>query len=373
MLALSTKITAGSILVADLDPYETLTRYLAVFRSSGRLFWVPYYVILTALLATAFTAWRPRKAVLLITVAFLVQFTDTLPLRRGVREQVSRSHPLPFHSPQWSSLGQDHANLLVVPPWQCLHAAGRTDTPGGLDGFRLFGMLAVSQRMRTNSYYAARFSAASLAFHCDQAVKDLQERLLSPDAAYVVSPAVARIIAAGPTGPQACHTLDGFILCSTKTDFGLGPGSVPEAPIMYATGRIESWRDAEARGFFLGHWHAAEPDGVWSKGYGVVQFRLTPEQRSQYHAVSLRLAVPIGAKGVQYRIRSGSHEQAGTFPGSVPPRAEVFEVQVPLQGLPDGVEEIALVTQDAVRPADIGMNQDPRRLGLGVRSLRLLP
>ena len=51
-LAVSTKVTAGSVLVADLDPHETLTRYLAVFRGSGRLFWVPYYVILTAILAT---------------------------------------------------------------------------------------------------------------------------------------------------------------------------------------------------------------------------------------------------------------------------------------------------------------------------------
>ena len=205
-LAASTKITAGSVLMADLDPSETLTRYLAVFRSSGRMFWVPYYVMLTALLATAFTLWRPRQATVLITVALVVQVADTLPLRRGVREQVSRSHPLPFQSPQWSSLGQAHANLLVVPPWQCLHAAGRSDTPGGLDGFRIFGLLAVSQHMRTNSYYAARYSAASLAFHCDQAVKDLMHNPLSPDSAYVVSPAIARIIAAGPTGPNACHT-----------------------------------------------------------------------------------------------------------------------------------------------------------------------
>jgi hypothetical protein len=234
-------------------------------------------------------------------------------------------------------------------------------------------MLAVSQHMRTNSYYAARYSSASLGFHCDQAVKELLEKPLSPDAAYVVSPAIARIIAAGPTGPSACHTLDGFILCSTKTDFSLGPGSASEVPIMYTSGRIESWRDAVERGYFLGHWHAAEPDGIWSQGYGVMQFRLTPEQRSRYHAVSLGLVVPVGAEGVQYRIQSGSHEQSSTFLGSSVPRVEVFEVQAPLQGSPDGIEKIVLTTQDAVRPVDIGMNQDRRRLGLGVRSIRLLP
>lgn len=371
-LAVSTRVSAGSVLVADLDPHDTLTRYLAVFRASGRLFWVPYYVILTAVLATAFILWPPRKAAVLISVAFVVQFADTLPLRWGVRAQVSQSHPLPFHSPQWSSLGQDHVNLLVLPPWQCSAMLG-ADTPGGQDGFRIFGLLAAAQHMRTNSYYAGRYSAASLAFHCDQAVKDLMNNPLSPDSAYVVSPSVASIIAAGPTGPSACHTLDGFILCSTKTDFGLGPSSSIEVPMMYASGRIESWRDAEERGYFLGDWHAADPEGIWSKGYGVVQFRLTPEQRSQYRAVSLYLAVPVGAKGVHYRIQSGSQEQSGTFRGSSMPRVEVFEVRAPLQGSPDDIEKIVLITQDAVRPFDIGMNNDTRRLGLGLKGIRLLP
>jgi hypothetical protein len=373
-LAVSTNVSAGSVRVIDLDPHESLTKYLGVFRASGRLFWAPYYVILMAILATAFTLWRPRKAAVLITVALLVQFADTFPLRRVVQAHISHalSLPSPLHSPQWSSLGKDHANLLVLPPWQCYMKHG-ADTPGGRDGFRIFGLLAAAQHMRTNSYYAARYSAASLAFHCDQAVNDLRKEPLSPDSAYVVSPSVASIIAAGPTGPNACHTLDGFILCSTKTDFGLGAGSLIEVPMMYASGRIESWRDAMERGYFLGNWHAADPEGIWSKGYGVVQFRLSPEQRSRYHDVSLHLVVPVGAKGVQYRIQSGSQEQTGTFPGSALPRAETFEVQVPLQESPDHIEQIVLITQDAVRPIDIGMNSDPRILGLGVLGMTLIP
>jgi Family of unknown function (DUF6311) len=350
-LAVSTRVTAGSLLIADLDPHERLTQYLAVFRASGRLFWVPYYVILTAVLASAFTVWRPKKAAVLVAVALLVQFADTIPLRRSVRMFVSASHPLPFQSPQWSSLGQEHANLLVFPPWQC-----GADSPGGLHSYRTFGLLAASQRMRTNSYYAARYSASSLAFHCDEAVQDLQRKPLAPDSVYVLSPSVAwNILAAGPTGTSACHTLDGFIVCSTKTDFGLGPGLSLEVPLMYPSGRIESCRDAANRGYFIGDWHAAEPDGIWSKGHGVVQFRLSPEQRSRYDAASLQLAVPVGPKGVRYHIQSGSQEQSGTFGGRAVPRIEVFEVRVLLQDPPDGIERIVLTTQDAVRPLDIGL------------------
>ena len=115
-LAVSTKVSAGSIFVADLDPHAVLSQYLAVFRGSARLFWAPYYVFLTAILAMAFTLWRPRKAAVLMTVALLVQFADTLPLRRWVGVQVSQSLPQLLRSPQWASLGKDHANLLVCLP-----------------------------------------------------------------------------------------------------------------------------------------------------------------------------------------------------------------------------------------------------------------
>jgi hypothetical protein len=368
-LAVSTKVTAGSVLIADLDPDERLTKYLAVFRASGRLFWVPYYVILTAVLAAAFTLWQPRKAAVLVAVALLVQFADTVPLRRAVRSFVGASHPLPFHSPLWSSLGHEHANLLVVPPWQC-----GADTPGGHDGYRIFGLLAASQRMRTNSYYAARYSASSLAFHCEEAVQDLLHKPLAPDSVYVLSPAVVRnILAVGPTGTSACHTLDGFIVCSTKTDFGLGPGLSQEVPLMYPSGRIESFREAANSSYFIGNWQAAQPDGIWSKGYGIVPFRLSPEQRSRYDAVSLRLAVPVGPQGVRYHIQSGGEEQSGAILGSAVPRIEVFEVRVLLQESPGGIERIVLTTQDAVRPVDIGLNSDGRLIGLGVQGMTLVP
>jgi Family of unknown function (DUF6311) len=374
-LAVSTKISVGPAVIADLDPQDSLAKYLSPLRGSARLFWVPYYVLLTAILATAFTIWRPRQAAVLCTLALLVQFADTIPLRKVVQAQVSQSWPQPLRSPQWSSLGGDHANLIVLPAWQC---AGSADTPGGLDGFRIFGLLAVTQHMRINSYYAARYLPASLAYHCDQAIRDLTTKPLSPDSVYVVSPMIARMIAAGPTGAGACHTLDGFILCSTMTDFGLGASSPLEAslvevPFMYASGHVESWGDAKQRGYFIGDWHEVAGDEIWSRGQGILQFRRTPEQHGHYHAVSLRLLILVGGNGVQYRIQSGRHVAAGTFPGSSVPRVEAFELQVPLQEALDGIERIVLITQDPVRPVDIGLNNDTRPFGLGVRGVTLIP
>jgi hypothetical protein len=120
----------------------------------------------------------------------------------------------------WSKLGSSHENLVVLPAWQC----GTQSTPGGLEGFRVFGLPAAEQKMRTNSYRSGRYTEINHNFFCKQSIAALAERPLLPDTAYVVTPELAVVIAKGPTGPGKCHKVDGFILCSAGTNFGLGTG-----------------------------------------------------------------------------------------------------------------------------------------------------
>jgi hypothetical protein len=84
-------------------------------------------------------------------------------------------------------------------------------------------MLAAAQHMRTNSYYGARYSPRSLGWHCGEGAKELLQHLRG-DSAYVVTPDLASFVALNNPEPNLCHQMDGFILCSKVTDFGLGPG-----------------------------------------------------------------------------------------------------------------------------------------------------
>jgi hypothetical protein len=88
--------------------------------------------------------------------------------------------------------------------------------------------------MRINSYYSGRYSAAGLEYQCGRAISDLKSEPLSPDSAYVVTPAIAALIAEGPTGPGRCHDVDRVILCSVRTDFGLS------APLMSPARRLQN-------------------------------------------------------------------------------------------------------------------------------------
>jgi Family of unknown function (DUF6311) len=223
LLALSTKISIGSITLVDLDPQQKLTRFLALFRASDRLFWVPYYTILTAVLVAPFLLFRKSQANALLALVLLIQLVDTARLRTWVRSNVNQARLQLLHSPVWSNLGSVHENLMVLPAWQC----GYNFSPAGLDGFRTFGLLAIEQKMRINSYYSARYTKMNFDYHCRQAIADLAKQPLSPDTAYVVTPALAKVIESGPTGPGKCHQIDGFILCSSKIDFG--PGDKPKS------------------------------------------------------------------------------------------------------------------------------------------------
>ncbi len=219
LLALSTKITFGSTTVIDLDPGGRLSPYFSPLRASGRLFWAPYYAILAAVLAAPFLLFRKAWANLLIAAMLVLQFADTSALRHWVHTTISEDHPSPLLSPIWSQLGGQHQNLIVLPAWQCEKNA----SPGGPEGYRIFGFLAVQQKMRINSYQSARYTGVAQDFECSQAVTQIEQHGLSPDSAYVVTPDVAAAIAQGPSGPGKCHDLDRFILCSAKTDFGLSP------------------------------------------------------------------------------------------------------------------------------------------------------
>lgn len=357
VMATSTQISFGSRQLLDLDPAEHLSRFLATLRVSGRLFWVPYYVVLIAILVSVFLVFDRRRAILLMAVALAVQIVDTSSLREWVRSSSSANRQTPLNSPIWSTLGTLHQNLLVMPAWQC----DQVQTPGGLDGFSIFGFLAVSQRMRTNSYYAARYSDASLEYHCSESLLELLHKGLSPNSAYVVNNATAALIELGPSGIRTCHEVDGFLLCSSATDFGLNStGSTYLAQM----GRSNRIRSPNAGEFLLTGWYYAPGSSwAWSNGHGVLAFVLDNDQRSRYTHLAVHLKALVGPDPVQYSVLSTASEKDGSVPGTNVPSIVDFNVQVFLRPTPIQVFEV--ITKNPPRPYDIGFNPDIRKIGIG--------
>lgn len=219
LMALSTNVSVGSKVLFKSHAALKLVPYLAALRATGRLFWLCNYLILTVLLVAPFRLVRRSVAISFLVVALAIQVVDLIPLRDWLHRTANQTYPSPLKSPIWSRLGESYQNLMVIPAWQCESAA----SPGGKYGYRTFGFLAVSQRMRINSYYSARYTESNRDYHCGQEIARLERDPLAADTAYVVTPDLAALIAEGPSGPGKCHDLDGFVLCLPKVGFGLSP------------------------------------------------------------------------------------------------------------------------------------------------------
>jgi len=205
-----------------------------------------------------------------------------------------------LRSPIWASLGAGHQNLIVLPAWQCAHNA----SPGGPEGYRFFGFLAVQQHMRINSYQSARYTGVAQDYHCSQAVAELSSQPLATDSAYVVTPQLAEAIANGPTGPGRCHDLDGFILCSTKTDFGLSPALMtPEQRVEHAVanagfedGDLAPWsNNGVEASVTAAHAHSGSHSVAETGGAGTVYQDVNGLEPGRRYTLSAWVSAAVGA------------------------------------------------------------------------------
>lgn len=364
LLSVSTRVTLGSH-VLDLDPYQHLTKYLGVFRASGRLAWTPFYFLVIGIVTGVMRAWPRRLAIAFLSMALIVQIVDATGQRKATREYLAMPVSSPLKSGVWSQLHRFHRNLIVVPPFPC-----GDDMPGGAASWRVFGMLAADQGMRTNGYYAARTSLANLKFQCEQLPESFRASPLAPDSAYVVNPAIAFEIARGPSGSGKCHLVDGFILCSTQTDFGL-PALLSDVPVFPSTGSIHFGGNPSARKYLDFHWHDTEDWGIWAQGSGELRFRLTHEQMSQFNSLRLNLVAYVGPHTIHYRIVSGRWQTMGEIGGGPPTRIVNFTETIPLDPSPDDLVHVQVEVDNPVRPIDLVGGFDWRLIGVGIKSAEL--
>ena len=112
LLACTTKVSFGSHIVIDVDPHEKLTPFLATFRSSGRLFWVPYYTIVVAVLAVPLLLLRKASANVLLAVVLVLQVADSAPMRRLAYSVNNQRYYQPLRSSVWLKLGSLHKHLI---------------------------------------------------------------------------------------------------------------------------------------------------------------------------------------------------------------------------------------------------------------------
>ncbi len=261
--AASTRVTVGSLTLLDLDLPRSVGALVEGLRVSGRLFWPVHYLLVAAALSLTFWHVKPRYRVPILAAALVLQAADLKTLRSSVRTTIDQSIADPLRSREWQELGRTHDNLIVLPAFQCAPLLA----PAGYQSFLVFGKLAAAQRMRTNSYYAARYTRDEMRVHCVDLPGTVLTGVMDARSAYVVTDGIKTVLDVSPMTSHRCMKLDGFNLCTSRgVQNAESARAIPDA-FPYAIGdELDFGAGGNAGNYMTYGWAAPSGDGAWTEG-----------------------------------------------------------------------------------------------------------
>lgn len=263
LFALSDHVALGrqELLHYQLPPL--LERVASTFRSSGRFFWAPYYLLLAVSLSKIAASLRPGVAHALLAALALAQCMDLRPGLAALDAHFAQppAFSSPLRSPFWAQAARPGGALLRVPP---------ENLP---EDWIAFSSFAMDHSLRTNFGVFARVSESRLLAYRQELASAALEGRLEPRAIHVVHGEAlwAALLARGQEG--FAGVVDGFAV--------FVPGSAPPGWPRLDAGTA---RDALARmNVGLGQelrfgeglpglsrladgWHDPHADGVWAAG-----------------------------------------------------------------------------------------------------------
>jgi len=377
--AVSPRITLGPWTIAHIELPALAKAVVAAIHCAGRFFWPVHYLIILLAVVLTYRNWPSPTRELLLIGALVVQTADLVPLRSRVRSVYDRRPASPLVSPVWRDLRSSHERLIVLPAWQC-----GSGTPGGREGFRKFGLLAVAQGLQTNSYYAARYGPEQLRTHCTE-MPALDGRDLDPKAAYVVDDRTLAVWEVSGMESHSCDVVDGFNLCTRSVH------RVPSSPAVkakvealgapYALGQpLTFGSDGNGKPFAWKGW-VPDPTGIWTDGSeSSLLMRLGSERLPP-----LRLVAEAGALVTErhpkldvFVVANGQSLGRWTFTtwtGSGIPMesSETKRIDIPAAVVAKSrVLLIRFVVANPRSPTSLRLWPDTREFGMHLRTLRIV-
>jgi hypothetical protein len=373
VLAASATVSLGASTLFEVQLPTAVMAAVHGLRASGRLFWPAYYLIVAAALSLTFWVWKAPYGGVILAVALAVQVADLGPLRTKVRAVLNQRFANGLVSPAWTDLGRKYDNLMLIPPYQC----GPYTGPGGVYSYVTFGKLAAAERMRTNSYYAARYTRPELLAHCVDLLRTQLAGTLDARSAYVVTDGVKTVWDLYGMRSHRCEVADGFNLCTPVTSPGAVPAAAPAAPA-YAMGKVLDFRETgTARNYMTLGWGTSNSAGTWTEGpMAMLRLGLEPGELSRPLILTVEatgFTVPEHPRLFVDVVVNGQPVDQWTMRYAFRP-ASRWEARIPAAltaGRHDLNVEFRFRNPEA--PLYLGAGPSSNFLGLNVRSVVLRP
>jgi len=372
LYALSHKIGIGPLQIGLPLP-EPLLQAANVFRASDRMFWPVFYGLVLTIIFITVRGNRPRAAVSLLAVALTLQVIDTRAGWQGIRSKLmaepSTAWDTPLKDPFWVQAVARYRKVRRIPPvnisphWRTLAAyAGR-------------------HGLGTDAVYLARVDRRALERARKNAAVTVNTGRYKADSLYVLAP--ARLGAAAlhmDSETDLLARIDGFYVVAPGwkrcRECGHLDQALKPAEILPEIGIGERIRFSASGGgvpYLAAGWSDPEAWGTWSQGgaaevilrvSGVGVRDILIEARALVAPAHPKQDVEISVNGIPAAIVCLTAYAANRIRVPLPEAAR--------EGLRKyGALRLAFRFPDVARPKDIGLDNDPRALALGLLAITL--
>jgi hypothetical protein len=273
LFAMSNKIGFGSANVVI--PLPELVLHLAnIFRSSGRMFWPAFYVILLAIIFVIVRGYKKKAAISIMAAALIAQVFDTnagwSTIRSKMMIKPSSVWATPLQNPFWNSAAMQYKNIRMLMPLTLPLELSKYY----LDNWNIFATYASKYNMATDVVWLARISDNALDQARSKAIAMLGSGHYDQDSLYIldelsVYPALKHKVAS-----DLIARVNGFsIVAPGWKQCANCPQDMPELPMDAVLGvsinpdeRLEFAAEGKGRQYLYGEWSASKEEGILSSG-----------------------------------------------------------------------------------------------------------
>ena len=372
LYAISNKIALGSHEIFSYSLPSFINIITGAFRVSGRFFWPVSYLIYLSIFYLIFTRVNRRSAMVICVLFLIIQIIDSNHAFSYFRDQFSKKRPYVsvLRSPEWNIIANNYKKVFLV-------------MPGNIPkNWIILSDFAVVHHMSTNFGYFARIDNKKL----QQAQIKLGESIISnnfdPGALYFFeNDACWNLAIAQLQKSDFAGLKDGlrFIAPNFKGSPNLNnikvtsPQSTGNSSYSYNE-KIYFNTKGSAEKYCIFGWSKAEPWGTWSDGnLSIVCFDLPEVPKSD---------LILQIEGMAFLAEKHSSQEIDvylkdhyltTLKYTLSNNSGTRSIKIPREFIANKglLVLIKFKFKNPTSPAELGLSNDSRRLGLGIISIQL--
>lgn len=344
-----------------------------VFRSSGRMFWPVFYMLVVVIIWVIVRSYNIRVAGGLMVVAFVVQVVDTSAGWQSARKkwmaEPASEWEIPLKDPFWTKAASKYRKVRWIMP--------NSESPN----WQLLATYAVKYELGTDAVYLARVGSKQLELARAQAHVALTTGRYADDSLYVIDPKMLSVAVKNidPT-VDLLALIDGFYVvapgwkkCQACSHVVTELKTTDILPPLGAGMMVRFNENGVGPAYLASGWSEPEPWGVWSDGdEASLVLPISPLERNP-QVLLLEANALIAHTHIEQRVEIWVNDVLATAVTLTQYSDNQIRIVIPKtvqNELKDSnYLNLKLKFADAIRPSEIDLSRDTRKLALGLISI----